>query len=172
MSDSSGSCACLLHHLTLERSVTFLLRLRFCLSEVSSDLGFRRYCKRLYPIDVRFRGNILQISFSGVEMNGTSRNGKNCNFDKTHPGCLGRMVNLFELNIGVSANKLLTDKPHSDGSPVSRSRSDVSSLSSPSVDQIEDKVTGLSAAKPTASGNPGENQDQPSPISVLDPLRE
>ncbi|KAL0461048.1 UNVERIFIED_CONTAM: hypothetical protein Slati_0732000 [Sesamum latifolium] len=29
--------------------------------------------------------------------------------------------------------------------------------------------TGLSAAKPTASGNPGENQDQPSPISVLDP---
>ncbi|KAL0370428.1 UNVERIFIED_CONTAM: hypothetical protein Sangu_0360900 [Sesamum angustifolium] len=50
------------------------------------------------------------------------------------------MVNLFELNIGVSANKLLTDKPHSDGSPVSRSRSDVSSLSSPSVDQIEDKV--------------------------------
>ncbi|KAK4408190.1 hypothetical protein Sango_0400000 [Sesamum angolense] len=104
----------------------------------------------------------------GIEMNGTSRNGKNCNFDKTHPGCLGRMVNLFELNIGVSANKLLTDKPHSDGacsilfppnlscvfphqslefscgsvqcSPVSRSRSDVSSLSSPSVDQIEDKV--------------------------------
>ncbi|XP_011083092.1 uncharacterized protein LOC105165697 isoform X1 [Sesamum indicum] len=73
-------------------------------------------------------------------MNGTSRNGKNCNFDKTYPGCLGRMVNLFELNIGVPANKLLTDKPRSDGSPVSRSRSDVSSLSSPSVDQIEDKV--------------------------------
>lgn len=51
----------------------------------------------------------------GVEMNGTSHNGKNHQFEKTHPGCLGRMVNLFELNIGVSPNRLLTDKPHRDG---------------------------------------------------------
>ena len=48
-------------------------------------------------------------------MNGTSNNGKSRNFEKTHPGCLGRMVNLFELNIGVSADRLLTDKPHRDG---------------------------------------------------------
>lgn len=48
-------------------------------------------------------------------MNGTSHNGKNHQFEKTHPGCLGRMVNLFELNIGVSPNRLLTDKPHRDG---------------------------------------------------------
>lgn len=48
-------------------------------------------------------------------MNATSQNGRSCNFENTYPGCLGRMVNLFELNIGVSANKLLTDKPHGDG---------------------------------------------------------
>ncbi|KAH6771290.1 hypothetical protein C2S52_016093 [Perilla frutescens var. hirtella] len=72
-------------------------------------------------------------------MNGTSHDGKSRNFENSHPGCLGRMVNLFELNIGVSPNRLLTDKPHRDGSPVSRSRSDVSSMS-PSLDQIEEKV--------------------------------
>ncbi|KAL1559621.1 hypothetical protein AAHA92_09944 [Salvia divinorum] len=72
-------------------------------------------------------------------MNGISNNGKTGNFEKTHPGCLGRMVNLFELNFGVSADRLLTDKPHGDGSPVSRSRSDVSSMGH-SPDQIEEKV--------------------------------
>ncbi|KAI3461014.1 hypothetical protein Pfo_017677 [Paulownia fortunei] len=72
-------------------------------------------------------------------MNGISQNGKNCNFEETYPGCLGRMVNLFELNIGASANRLLTDKPHRDGSPVSRSQSDVS-LMSLSIDPIEEKV--------------------------------
>ncbi|KAK4408191.1 hypothetical protein Sango_0400100 [Sesamum angolense] len=35
--------------------------------------------------------------------------------------------------------------------------------------KVQGYGTGLSAAKPTASGNPGENQDQPSPLSVLDP---
>lgn len=48
-------------------------------------------------------------------MNDTFNNDKNHNFEKTYPGCLGRMVNLFELNIGVSPNRLLTDKPHRDG---------------------------------------------------------
>lgn len=50
---------------------------------------------------------------SGGEMNGL-RNGKNCNIDKPFPGCLGRMVNLFDSNSGVAGNKLLTDKPHGD----------------------------------------------------------
>lgn len=31
------------------------------------------------------------------------------------PGCLGRMVNLFDLGTAVNGNKLLTDKPHRDG---------------------------------------------------------
>lgn len=31
------------------------------------------------------------------------------------PGCLGRMVNLFDLGTAVNGNKMLTDKPHRDG---------------------------------------------------------
>lgn len=48
------------------------------------------------------------------------------------PGCLGRMVNLFDLGTAVNGNKMLTDKPHRDGSSLSRSRSDVSRMPSPS----------------------------------------
>ncbi|CAA7047475.1 unnamed protein product [Microthlaspi erraticum] len=48
------------------------------------------------------------------------------------PGCLGRMVNLFDLGTAVNGNKLLTDKPHRDGSSLSRSRSDVTRTPSPS----------------------------------------
>lgn len=50
---------------------------------------------------------------SGDEMNGF-QNGKNSNLDKPFPGCLGRMVNLFDLNSGVAGNRMLTDKPHGD----------------------------------------------------------
>lgn len=35
--------------------------------------------------------------------------------DRQIPGCLGRMVNLFDLSAGVSANRLLTDKPRREG---------------------------------------------------------
>lgn len=58
--------------------------------------------------------NAKECPISVIEMNGSSQNGS-YNLEKTYPGCLGRMVNLFELNIGVSPNKLLTDKPHRDG---------------------------------------------------------
>lgn len=61
------------------------------------------------------------------------------NLEKPFPGCLGRMVNLFDLSTGVAGNSLLTDKPHRDGFPLSRSQSDVSRMS-PIGDQIEDKV--------------------------------
>lgn len=49
-------------------------------------------------------------------MNGIqSRKAQSVNIDKQIPGCLGRMVNLFDLSTGVSGNRLLTDKPHRDG---------------------------------------------------------
>jgi len=48
---------------------------------------------------------------SGVKNNNTRVNTD----DKPFPGCLGRMVNLFDLTPAtVNANKLLTDKPHRD----------------------------------------------------------
>ncbi|XP_076906448.1 uncharacterized protein LOC143562565 [Bidens hawaiensis] len=50
----------------------------------------------------------------------------NRNLERHVPGCLGRrMVNLFDLNAHVGGNKLLTEKPHYEGSPVSRSQSDM-----------------------------------------------
>ncbi|KAF5482534.1 hypothetical protein F2P56_003092 [Juglans regia] len=62
--------------------------------------------------------------------------------EKQFPGCLGRMVNLFDLSSGIAGNRLLTDKPHRDGSSLSRSRSDVARTWSPPIgDQIEDKLT-------------------------------
>lgn len=43
------------------------------------------------------------------------QNNKTRNLEKPFPGCLGRMVNLFDLGTGVAANRLLMDKPHRDG---------------------------------------------------------
>lgn len=37
------------------------------------------------------------------------------NIEKPIPGCLGRMVNLFDLSNGATGNRLLTDKPHGHG---------------------------------------------------------
>lgn len=72
-------------------------------------------------------------------MNGVHNN-RNGNLEKPFPGCLGRMVNLFDLSAGMAGNKLLTDKPHHDGSPLSRrSHSDVSRMGQ-FEDQIEDKT--------------------------------
>ena len=39
--------------------------------------------------------------------------------EKPVSGCLGRMVTLFDLSSGVAGNKMLTDKPHRDGSFLS-----------------------------------------------------
>lgn len=71
-------------------------------------------------------------------MNGVHLSGKNGNFEKTFPGCLG-MVNLFDLNVGMAGNRLLTDKSHRDGFPLPGSRSHVARMS-PSSDQVEDQV--------------------------------
>ncbi|KAK1561059.1 hypothetical protein Q3G72_033961 [Acer saccharum] len=79
----------------------------------------------------------------GVKMNGIqSRKAQNINVDKQFPGCLGRMVNLFDMSTSVSGNRLLSDKPHYDaGASLSRSRSDVARIvDTPFVDQIEDKL--------------------------------
>lgn len=72
-------------------------------------------------------------------MNGFHK-GQNNNLEGPFPGCLGRMVNLFDLRGGMAGNRLLTDKPHRDGSPLSRrSQSDVCRMGQ-YEDQIEEKV--------------------------------
>ncbi|XVF81108.1 hypothetical protein PTKIN_Ptkin15bG0130100 [Pterospermum kingtungense] len=86
-------------------------------------------------------------------MNGIQKR-KGQNIEK-FPGCLGRMVNLFDLNTGVPGNRLLTDKPHRDGSSLSRSQSDVVRMSSSSFeDQMEDKVI-VSELRRTLSNKKG-----------------
>nr|KYP70768.1 hypothetical protein KK1_010001 [Cajanus cajan] len=73
-------------------------------------------------------------------MNGV-QNRRVHNVEKPFPGCLGRMVNLFDLTGGVNGNKLLTDRPHRDASSLSRSQSDVARIMNPPLgDQIEDKL--------------------------------
>ncbi|XP_062079278.1 uncharacterized protein LOC133783644 [Humulus lupulus] len=73
-------------------------------------------------------------------MNVTQRRKANGNGEKPFPGCLGRMVNLFDLSNGVASNRMLTDRPHHDGSSLGRSQSDVARMSSPFGDKIEDKL--------------------------------
>ncbi|XP_057480739.1 uncharacterized protein LOC130767757 [Actinidia eriantha] len=71
-------------------------------------------------------------------MNGI-QNGKTRDLEKPFPGCLGRVVNLFDLSTGVAGNRLLMDKPHRDGSTLSRSQSAEARMS-PVGDPPEDKV--------------------------------
>ncbi|KAL5859952.1 hypothetical protein ACOSQ4_001248 [Xanthoceras sorbifolium] len=98
-------------------------------------------------------------------MNGIqSRKSQNVNIDKQFPGCLGRMVNLFDLSMGVSGNRLLTDKPHYDGASLSRSRSDVARIvDTPFVDQIEDKLV-VSEFRRTLNK---KANDTPTPMKTL-----
>ncbi|KAM3382181.1 putative protein isoform X1 [Capsicum galapagoense] len=81
-------------------------------------------------------------------MNGF-QNGNSHTHDKPFPGCLGRMVNLFDLNSGAARNTLLTDKPHRYG-PLSRSQSDLVKSSPSSEDQVEEKLV-VSNLKGTSS---------------------
>ncbi|KAH0633655.1 hypothetical protein KY284_036441 [Solanum tuberosum] len=89
----------------------------------------------------------------GIKMNGL-QNGRSRTYDKPSPGCLGRMVNLFDLNSGVAGNRLLTDKPHRDGS-LSRSQSDLVRLPPSSEDQVEEKmvVSGLKRTNSNRKSN-------------------
>lgn len=51
---------------------------------------------------------------SGAEMN-DFKSRKSRDSGKPVPGCLGRMVNLFDLGPGMGGNRLLTEKAHRDG---------------------------------------------------------
>nr|XP_043637546.1 uncharacterized protein LOC122608506 isoform X2 [Erigeron canadensis] len=89
------------------------------------------------------------------------QNGKNRNHEKPVSGCLGRMVNLFDLNTSVGGNKLLTDKPHNDGSAFSRKQSDSSSTSLID-DQMDDKLMVSNLRK-----SPSNRKSNVTPIKML-----
>ncbi|KAK3032178.1 hypothetical protein RJ639_035003 [Escallonia herrerae] len=102
----------------------------------------------------------VEFAIPGVEMIGF-QNEKSRNLENPYPGCLGRVVNLFDLGTSLAGDRLLTDKPHRDGSPLSRSQSDVSRMS-PIGDQMEDKVI-VSKLKGTASNRKSNG----TPIKML-----
>ncbi|XP_057964778.1 uncharacterized protein LOC131155571 [Malania oleifera] len=68
------------------------------------------------------------------------QNRKAHNLEKPIPGCLGRMVNLFDLGAGVAGNRMLTEKAHRDEFSLSRRQLDVARTLNPIQDQIEDKL--------------------------------
>lgn len=66
----------------------------------------------------------VQLSESGAKMSGF-QNRKGQDLQKPIPGCMGRMINIFDLSSGMPRTKLLTDKPHQDASPIHTNRPDV-----------------------------------------------
>ncbi|KAL8262021.1 hypothetical protein R6Q59_026070 [Mikania micrantha] len=89
------------------------------------------------------------------------QNGKNRNPEKPISGCLGRMVNLFDLNTSLGGNKLLADKPYHDGSSFSRRQSDVMRASIVD-DQMNDKVIVSDSRK-----SPSNKKSNGTPIKML-----
>lgn len=37
---------------------------------------------------------------------------------KPFPGCIGRMINVFDFSAGVAGNKMLTERAHGDGTSL------------------------------------------------------
>ncbi|KAG9145875.1 hypothetical protein Leryth_021337 [Lithospermum erythrorhizon] len=88
-------------------------------------------------------------------MNGFQE-GKSFKLEKPVPGCLGRMVNIFELGL-VSRNKLIADKPYSEGSYISRCQSDVA-RTSPLGNQIEGEMMMSELRKTSCNKTPNGTQ--------------
>lgn len=72
--------------------------------------------------------------------------------EKPVPGCMGRVVNFFDLSAGVAGNRLLTDKSHFDGFGHSRRQSDAMRIS-PIGDAIDDKVVTSELTKSSSNRN-------------------
>uniref|UniRef100_A0A1D1XKH1 Glutamate--tRNA ligase 1 n=1 Tax=Anthurium amnicola TaxID=1678845 RepID=A0A1D1XKH1_9ARAE len=78
---------------------------------------------------------------------------------KPIPGCMGRIVNILDLNAGTTGKKMLTDRANRDGSPVRRNRPDIpKKMVDPVALQIEDKPVTyeqkMCASKKGSSGTP------------------
>ncbi|OVA02237.1 Protein of unknown function DUF3741 [Macleaya cordata] len=93
-----------------------------------------------------------------VKMNGIQKR-RAADLEKPFPGCMGRMINLFDFGPGMTGNKLLTDKEHQNGSLPPRGRSDVvKNVLDPIGDRIEDKPIGCelrrSSSNKKSNGTP------------------
>ncbi|KAL8158976.1 hypothetical protein V2J09_000513 [Rumex salicifolius] len=100
--------------------------------------------------------------FGGLQMNGYQLNGGAYSYEKSVTGCLGRAANLFDIKTGVTRSKLLTEKPHHDGSNLATSLSDVSRISSPIAKEFGDKLVVSEMNRPSFS-----RKSEGTPVKML-----
>ncbi|MQL73569.1 hypothetical protein Taro_005907 [Colocasia esculenta] len=65
---------------------------------------------------------LLFSKISGAEMNEFQHRKGARHLQKPIPGCMGRIVNVLDLNAGMAGRKMLTDRANRDGSPVWRNQ--------------------------------------------------
>ncbi|XP_068665137.1 uncharacterized protein [Aristolochia californica] len=87
---------------------------------------------------------------------------KALNSEKPFPGCMGRMVNLFDLGTGMPGNRLLTEKAHRDGSPHSRGRLESTKVFDSTGDHIEDKLVAYEFKR-----SPSNKKSNGTPMKML-----
>ncbi|ONK63831.1 uncharacterized protein A4U43_C07F19390 [Asparagus officinalis] len=88
---------------------------------ISSVIGSKKEYGDTAPRGALFFPN---VNFGG-KMNGY-QNRKGQDLQKPAAGCMGRMINIFDMSTGMPRNKLLTEKPHQDaGSLIHGNRADV-----------------------------------------------
>ncbi|MQM20566.1 hypothetical protein Taro_053589, partial [Colocasia esculenta] len=73
--------------------------------------GCDSFGKVSYPVHGRMFFSVTLVS---VEMN-EPQNRKVQELQKPIPGCMGRMINIFDLSVGMAGTKMLTDRAHPDG---------------------------------------------------------
>ncbi|CAN6273976.1 unnamed protein product [Urochloa humidicola] len=85
------------------------------------------------------------------------------------PGCLGRMINMFDLSNGVVATKMLTEKAHRDVSPAGRDRSNTFKMAINPPAQTEDKQRDSQARRnsPTKRSNSPTKRSAGTPVKML-----
>ncbi|TVU27719.1 hypothetical protein EJB05_19216 [Eragrostis curvula] len=85
------------------------------------------------------------------------------------PGCLGRVINMFDLSNGVVATKMLTDKAHRDVSPAGKDRSNTFKMAISPPAQAEDKQRDCQARKssPTKRSNSPTKRSGGTPVKML-----
>ncbi|XP_062221559.1 uncharacterized protein LOC133920929 [Phragmites australis] len=85
------------------------------------------------------------------------------------PGCLGRVINMFDLSSGVVATKMLTEKAHRDVSLAGKERSNTFKMAINPPAQVEDKQRDCQARRhsPTKRSNSPGKRSGGTPVKML-----
>lgn len=85
------------------------------------------------------------------------------------PGCLGRMIDMFDLSNGVVATKMLTEKAHRDVSPAGKDRSNTFKMAIIPPAQTEDKQIDSQTRRnsPTKRSNSPTKRSAAAPVKMI-----